>query len=51
MKDLEGGLLEYEITEEFLADIKKFGEEDKETVKVEEARARREDNGRICVEV
>jgi len=35
LEDLEGGLLEYKIAGEFLADIKKeFGGEDKETVKV-----------------
>ena len=35
LEDLEGGLLEYEIVGEFLADIKKeFGEEDKELAKV-----------------
>ena len=37
LEDLEGGLLEYEIIGEFLADIKKeFGEEDKKLVKVAE---------------
>ena len=37
LKDLEGGLLEYETAGEFLVDIKKeFGGEDKETVKVAE---------------
>ena len=37
MEDLEGGLLEYKIAGEFLADIKKeFGGGDKETVKVAE---------------
>jgi len=35
LEDLEGGLLEYEIVEEFLTDIKKeFGERDKELIKV-----------------
>ena len=37
MEDLEGGLLEYETVEEFLADIKKeFGEGDEKLVKVTE---------------
>ena len=37
LKDLEGGLLEYKIAEEFLADIRKeFEEGDKESVKVAE---------------
>ena len=37
MEDLEVGVMEYEIAEEFLADIKKeFGGEDEETVKVAE---------------
>ena len=37
MEYLKGELLEYEITGEFLADIKKkFGRDDKETVKVAE---------------
>ena len=37
MKDLEGGLLEYETIEEFLTDIKrKLGRGDKESVKVAE---------------
>ena len=37
LEDLEGGLLEYEIAEEFLADIRKeFGEGDEEAVKVAE---------------
>jgi len=37
LEDLEGGLSEYEIAEEFLVDIKKeFGEGDEKTVKVAE---------------
>ena len=37
LEDLEGGLLEYEMVGEFLADIKKeFGREDEELVKVAE---------------
>ena len=37
LKDLEGGLLEYETIEEFLTDIKrKLGRGDKESVKVAE---------------
>jgi len=37
LKDLETGSLEYEIVEEFLADLRKeFGEEEKEAVKVAE---------------
>ena len=37
LEDLEGGLLEYETAEEFLADIKKeFGRGDKEIVKIAE---------------
>jgi len=37
LEDFKGGLLEYEIAGEFLADIKKeFGEEDEEIVKVAE---------------
>ena len=37
LEDLEGGLLEYETAEEFLADLKKeFGGEDKKTVKIAE---------------
>ena len=37
LEDLEGGLLEYEMVEEFLADIrKKFGRGDKESVRVAE---------------
>ena len=37
MEDFKGGLLEYEIAGQFLADIKKeFGEEDEEIVKVAE---------------
>ena len=37
LEDLEGGLLKYEIAEEFLTDIKKeFGEGDEEGVKVAE---------------
>ena len=39
MEDLEVGVLEYEIAEEFLAEIRKeFGEEDEKTVKVAELR-------------
>jgi len=35
LEDLEGGLLEYETVEEFLADIRKeFGEGNEESVKV-----------------
>ena len=37
LEDLESGNLEYEIAEEFLAELnKKFRREDKETVKVVE---------------
>ena len=37
LKDLEAGVLEYEIAGEFLAEIRReFGEENKETVKVVE---------------
>jgi len=37
LKDLEREILEYEIAEEFLVDIKKeFGREDEETVRVVE---------------
>ena len=37
LKDLETGSLEYEIVEEFLADLRKeFGEKEKEAVKVAE---------------
>jgi len=37
LEDLEAEVLEYKIAREFLADIKKkFGERDKETVKVAE---------------
>ena len=37
LEDLEGGLLKFEIAEEFLTDIKKeFGEGDEEGVKVAE---------------
>ena len=37
LEDLEGGLLEYEIIEEFLTDIKReFGGGDEESVKVAE---------------
>ena len=40
MKDLEGGLLEYETVGEFLADIRKeFRGEDKELVKVAELKS------------
>ena len=39
LEDLEVGLLEYKITEEFLAEIRKeFGGEDKESVKIAELR-------------
>ena len=47
MEDLEGGLLEYETAEEFLADIKKeFGRGDKEIVKIAELK-RLEQGGKI----
>ena len=37
LKDLEGGLLEYKIAGEFLADIRKeFGEKEEESVNVAE---------------
>jgi len=50
LEDLEGGLLEYEIAGEFLADIKKeFGGEDVETVKVTELK-RLEQGGRTIEE-
>jgi len=40
LKDLEGGLLEYETVGEFLADIRKeFRGEDKELVKVAELKS------------
>ena len=39
LEDLEGGLLEYETTGEFLANLKKeFGRGDEETVKIAELR-------------
>jgi len=39
LEDLEGGLLEYETTGEFLANLKKeFGGEDEKTVKIAELR-------------
>ena len=39
LEDLKGGLLEYEMVEEFLTDIrKKFGGEDEKSVKVAELR-------------
>ena len=45
LKDLKEGLLEYEIAEEFLADIRKeFGEEDKELVKVAELKRLKQRN-------
>jgi len=39
LEDLKAGVLEYELTEEFLADLRKeFGGEDDEAVKVAELR-------------
>jgi len=50
LKDLERGLLEYEIVGEFLADIRKeFGGENEELVKVTELR-RPEQGSRIMEE-
>ena len=50
IEDLETGLLEYKTTGEFLADIKrKFGEGDKEIVKVAELK-RLEQKGRTIEE-
>ena len=50
MEDLELGVMEYEIAEEFLANIKKeFGEGDKEIVKVAELK-RLEQKGRTMEE-
>ena len=47
---MEGGLLEYEMVEEFLADIKrKFREGDEETIKVEELK-RLEQRGKTMEE-
>ena len=55
MKDLEAGLLEYEIAGEFLVDIKReFRGDDNETVKVVELKRleqERKNNGRICSRV
>ena len=54
-EDLEVESLEYEMVEEFLAEIKKeFGGEDKknsQSSRVEEIRARRKDNGEVCSRV
>jgi len=45
LEDLEGGLLEYEIAEEFLVDIRKeFGGGDEESVKVEKLRRLEQEN-------
>ena len=50
LEDLEEGLLEYKIVEEFLVDIKKeFGGGDKEGVKVVELK-RLEQEGKIMEE-
>ena len=55
LEDLEEGLLEYEIVEKFLADIRKeFGEGEEKSNKssrTKEARARRKNDGRVCAEV
>ena len=51
LKNLEGGLLEYETKREFLANIKReFGEGDKEIVKVAELK-RLEQKGRMIKEI
>lgn len=49
LEELEAGALEYEIAGEFLADIKKFSREDKETVKIAELK-RLEQGERIIEE-
>ena len=50
LEDLEEGLLEYEIVEEFLAEIRKeFGGEEEKLVKVAELK-RLEQGGKIMVE-
>ena len=49
LEKLEAGALEYEIAGEFLADIKKFSREDKETVKIAELK-RLEQGERIIEE-
>ena len=49
LEELEAGALEYEIAGEFLADIKKFSGEDKETVKIVELK-RLEQGERIIEE-
>ena len=50
-ENLETGILEYEIAEEFLADIKKEFSRDGKSSRIEEIRVERKNNKRICTRV